>query len=153
MAVQAFAGNASHTIDQKGRASLPSMYREALGENFTVGLNSECTALALYPQSEWQKIEADLARIPSIDKLGMKYKRSILANSFPDTQLDSAGRVLLPASLKAQVGVDTKIRFVGCGEILEVWAEERYEQEMSGAQTDRDELLAYVMSSYYSSAH
>lgn len=149
MAGQAFNGNASHTIDPKGRASIPVIFRAALGENFTVGLNSEANALALYPIEEWEKIEAEMERIPSIDARAMKYKRQILGFSFPNSQLDGQGRVLLPPTLRQQVGMDKAIRFVGVGPYLEVWAEERFLAETEDTQGSREELLEYIKDRYY----
>ena len=149
MAGQAFNGNVCHTIDPKGRATIPVLYREALGEQFTVGVNGEGNALALYPLSQWQKIEAEMERIPSIDAKAMKYKRSILGSSFPDSQLDAQGRVLLQQTLRQKVGIDKAIRFVGVGAYLEVWPEERYLQEDEDTQAAREDLLEYVKERYY----
>ena len=149
MAASAFNGNAVHTIDPKGRATIPACYRAALGENFTLGLNSETNALALYPHEQWQSIERDLDRIPSIDTRAMKYKRSILGFSFPDSQLDGQGRVLLPQTLRQKVGMDKAIRFVGVGQYLEIWPEERCLTETDDAGAEREELLEYVKERYY----
>ena len=44
-----FSGNYSHNIDPKGRATIPAAYREALSEGFTIGLNNDFNAIALYP--------------------------------------------------------------------------------------------------------
>ncbi len=149
MAGQAFNGNVSHNIDPKGRATIPAAYRSVLGDNFTVGLNSETNALALYPLEQWQKIEQDLDRIPSIDARAMKYKRSILGFSFPDSQLDAQNRVLLPPTLRQKVGIDKAVRFVGVGPYLEIWSEEVFLQETEDTEMARDELLEYVKDRYY----
>lgn len=149
MGALAFNGNVSHTIDPKGRATIPVSYREALGDNFTVALNSEANALALYPRDQWELIESDLNRIPTIDARGMRYKRSILGNSFPEQQLDGQNRVLLPMTLRQRVNIDRNVRFVGVGTHLEVWPEEQFLEEMEDATSDRDDLLSYVMGRYY----
>lgn len=146
----AFTGNFAHTIDPKGRATIPACYRMALGDRFTIGLNSQMNALALYPLEKWNQIEADLNRIASTDAKGMRYVRFINGFSFTDCQLDSQGRVLLPAILRQKVGImDKAIRFVGVGQCLEIWAEDRFVQETEQTELSSEELLAYINEKYF----
>ena len=56
MPLSEFSGNYAHTIDPKGRVTIPSAYREALGESFTIGLNNEFNAIALYPVQKWEDV-------------------------------------------------------------------------------------------------
>jgi len=145
----AFAGNVQHTIDPKGRVTIPAAYREALGDGFTIGLNNQLNAIALYPAWRWQEIEKDLSRIPQTDVTAMRYVRLINGNSFPASELDGQGRVLLPAMLRAKTGMDKQIRFVGLGSCLEVWDEDRYLAETASAEADSGKLLEYVNQQYY----
>lgn len=145
----AFAGNISHTIDPKGRVTIPSAYRDALGESFTIGLNNELSAIALYPAWRWQEIERDLSQIPPTDVTAMRYVRLINGNSFPACELDGQGRVLLPAMLRAKAGMDKQIRFVGIGSCLEIWDEDKYLAETKSAEADSQSLLEYVNQRYY----
>ena len=147
----AFFGNASHTLDPKGRATIPAAYREALGSSFTIGLNSNFTAMALYPKEEWDKLSHMLERIPYSDTKAMKYKRLINSNSFVGFELDGQGRVLLPAPLRDRVGITKNICFVGVGEFLEIWDEARYRSEMDVSEEVNDELLEYVNDRYFAS--
>ena len=56
MSASEFSGNYAHNIDPKGRVTIPSAYREALGDTFTIGLNNEFNAIALYPVEKWEEI-------------------------------------------------------------------------------------------------
>jgi len=123
-----FSGNYLHNIDPKGRVTIPSAYREALGESFTLGLNSQFTALALYPQAEWEKTSALLNRIPASDARGMAYVRLIKAFSYTDQKLDGQGRILIPNTLRDKVGMDKAITFVGVGRFLEIWDTARFNE-------------------------
>lgn len=149
MAAGAFIGNANHTIDAKGRATIPAIFRQSLGETFTVGLNSDLSALALYPAEQWEKIEQDMERIPSIDSRAMKYKRLILGFSFPGCELDTQCRVLLPQTLRQKVGIDKFVRFVGVGQYLEIWPEDKFADETEESESARAELLDYIKDRYY----
>ena len=66
-----FSGNYTHNIDPKGRVTIPAAYREALGDGFTIGLNNQFNAIALYPVEKWQQMSERLDRIPDSDARGI----------------------------------------------------------------------------------
>ncbi len=149
MAEKEFSGTYSHNIDPKGRVTIPSAYREALGEKFTLGINNDFTALALYPEAEWKQISERLNRIPISDAKGMKYVRMIKAFSYPDQEMDGQGRVLLPQLMRQKAGMDRAISFVGVGRYLEIWDERRFMNETMQVEENFDTLLDYVNDRYY----
>ena len=145
-----FSGNYTHNIDPKGRVTIPAAYREALGERFTIGLNNDFSAIALYPVEKWQDMSERLNRIPDSDVRGMAYVRLIKAFSFTEQQLDGQGRVLLPAALRKKAGMEKAIRFVGVGRYLEIWDEDRFAANCEQNELDFEQLLSYVNERYYS---
>ena len=145
-----FSGNYAHNIDPKGRVTIPVAYREALGDGFTIGLNNEFTAIALYPIEKWQDMSRQLDRIPDSDAQGMAYVRLIKAFSFTNQSLDGQGRVLLPAVLREQAGMEKAIRFAGMGRWMEIWDEDRFLSAFTESVRDRTALLAYVNDRYFS---
>lgn len=144
-----FSGTYSHNIDPKGRATIPSAYREALGDEFTLGLNNDFTALALYPAEQWQQIGEKLNRIPVSDARGMAYVRLIKAFSYTNQKLDGQGRLLLPALLRQKVGMDRAICFVGVGRYLEIWDEARFEATVAQSEMNIEQLMRYVNDRYF----
>ena len=144
-----FSGNFAHTIDPKGRVTIPSAYRDILESGFTIGLNNQFAAIALYPKEKWAQKCRQLARIPESDIKGTRYVRLITGNSFSGCELDGQGRILLPATLRQKVGMDKNIRFVGMGEYLEIWDERRYLSECEMSEGSIDDLLNYVNDQYY----
>ena len=145
-----FSGNYTHNIDPKGRVTIPAAYREALGDGFTIGLNNQFNAIALYPVEKWQQMSERLDRIPDSDVRGMAYVRLIKAFSFTNQSLDNQGRALLPAVLRQKAGMDKAIRFAGMGRWLEIWDENRFVETCEQTETDIDALLSYVNDRYYS---
>jgi len=150
MAAFEFSGNYTHTIDPKGRVTIPAAYREGLAEGFTIGLNNDFTAIALYPKDKWQQIGDNLDKIPDTDARGMAYVRLIKAFSFTNQQLDGQGRVLLPVVLRQKVKMDKAIRFAGVGRYLELWDEERFNASCMNTEENIDDVLAYVNNQYFS---
>ena len=143
-----FSGNCLHTIDPKGRVTIPAAYREILSQGFTIGLNNEFNAIALYPQEKWQSISEDLDRIPDSDRKGMRYVRLVKAYSFPGGELDGQGRVMLPQALRHKMKIGKNIRFIGMGRYLEIWDEEVCRQQMDAAEDEFDDLMDYVNERY-----
>jgi len=144
-----FSGNYTHNIDPKGRVTIPAAYREALGYGFTIGLNNEFNAIALYPIEKWQDMSARLDRIPDSDVRGMAYVRLIKAYSFTDQQLDGQGRLLLPQTLRKKTGAEKDIRLVGVGQYLEVWDEAKFVETCEKSELELEELMAYVNDRYF----
>lgn len=99
MAHLAFSGSYNHSLDGKGRAIIPTSFREALGENFTLTINPTRTAVALYPQEEWEHQLERLSHINPMDKIGLQYERYLMSVSFSGNSMDAQGRVLIPAKL------------------------------------------------------
>jgi len=150
MAAFEFSGNYTHTIDPKGRVTIPAAYREGLAEGFTIGLNNDFTAISLYPKDKWQQIGDNLDKIPDTDARGMAYVRLIKAFSFTNQQLDGQGRVLLPVVLRQKVKMEKAIRFAGVGRYLELWDEERFNASCMNTEENIDDVLAYVNNQYFS---
>lgn len=144
------SGNYSHNIDPKGRATIPAAYRDALLEGFTIGLNNDFSAIALYPAEKWAEICERLNRIPDSDARGMAYVRLIKAFSFTGQALDAQGRVLLPQALRQQAGMEKAVRFVGLGKYLEIWDEDRFVKQYMASMANVAELMDYVNDRYYS---
>ena len=144
-----FSGNYTHNIDPKGRVTIPSAYREALGDNFTIGLNNDFSAIALYPADKWQDMSERLDRIPDTDARGRAYVRLIQAFSFTNQSLDGQGRVLLPVVLRQKAGMDKAIRFSGMGRYLEIWDEARFAETIGESEMNVSALLEYVDGRYF----
>ncbi len=113
-----FMGQYEHTIDSKGRTIIPAKYREGLGETFVVtrGLDG---CLFLYPSLEWQEFVDKLQKLPSSQKT-RKIQRQFLSKAMEVT-LDKQGRILIPAMLREQAGLEKDIVFVGMMNRVEVW--------------------------------
>ena len=82
MAYLAFSGSFNHSLDGKGRAIIPTSFREALGENFTLTINPTKTAVAIYPQAEWEHQLERFSRINPMDRIGLQYESYLMSVSF-----------------------------------------------------------------------
>lgn len=127
---QMFRGRYLHTIDPKGRLSIPAKFREALKSDYDDKLvvvpNEIC--LEVHPLIEWQRIEQKLAERslfdPDVKQLGRLY-----ISRAKDTGLDRSGRILIPPDVRAQGGLTKDVTLVGGGRRhFEVWDRVRFEE-------------------------
>ena len=90
-------GEYHHNIDEKGRLTLPSKFRDDLGEEFVVTRGFE-GSLFVYPQKEWEKISARLNSLPFTKKNARDFKRFFLSGATA-TVFDKQGRINITSPL------------------------------------------------------
>lgn len=109
-------GEYRHTIDAKGRVSVPARLREDLGQPFyvTIGLDR---CLAVYSQERWDEFAAKFAAQPYAKA---RHMRPIFANA-SCCELDAQGRILLPQKLREYAGLKKDITIIGVYTHAEIW--------------------------------
>ena len=148
MANRAFSGSFDHSLDGKGRVIIPASFREALGENFTITINPNKTAVAIYPKEMWDQQLERLSQINPMDRVGMQYERYVMSVSFSGNSMDAQGRVLIPAKLRAKIGLTRDIVFVGLNRYIEIWDAEVYQKMEEQTEEDFENLSDYVYQKY-----
>ncbi len=136
-----FRGFYTISLDSKGRLSVPAKVRELFNKEedkqFILTLDVEMNLL-LYTLDEWEKAEAKLIKLPSINKKARTLKRRFLSHS-TEVELDSTGRLLIPSSLRSKAGINKKVVFIGMGNKFEIWGEERWDEI---TEQDTQDLLS-----------
>ena len=148
MAQTAFSGSFDHSLDGKGRVIIPASFREALGEDFTITINPNKTAVAIYPKAMWDQQLEHLSHINPMDKIGLKYERYVMSVSFSGNSMDAQGRVLIPMKLRNKIGLARDIVFVGLNHYIEIWDAEVYAQMEAETEEDFENLADYVYEKY-----
>lgn len=116
-------GEFRHSIDAKGRLFIPAKLREELGERFTVtrGLD-QC--LSIYPENEWNALEERIRALPMSKARDLQ--RFFFASAF-DAELDSQGRILLPAGLRKYAELGKEAVITGVSGHAEIWDAARWD--------------------------
>lgn len=143
-----FKGQYQHSVDKKGRVSLPAKLRKSLDpdakESFTILRGLE-PCLYIYPYGEWQEVEERLSNINSFTKEGRTVKRNFLRFA-EDFTLDKQNRVPLSQSLREWAGIDGQAVFIGSGERIEVWAPQKLDKiDAELSKESYQELFEKVM--------
>jgi MraZ protein len=129
-----FFGTYNHTIDGKGRTSLPARLREALaaaGEPRIVLLrNSHVKSLLALPQSQWTELSKRVAAASPFDALMQRNVLKFIASAH-EVDLDIHGRVLVPPPLREWAGLVKEVVWVGMGGYIQLYDQATYEAEMA----------------------
>jgi len=124
-----FRGRYQHTIDPKGRLSIPAKFRDALasyGDQLIVVPNEHC--LEVHPLEEWQRVEEKLNAQPML-RPEVRHLSRLFMSRAKDVALDGAGRVLLPPDTRKAAGLEKDVTLVGGGlKRFEVWDRARFEE-------------------------
>ena len=124
-----FRGSGPITLDAKGRMAIPAKYRERLrdcsGGRLVVTV-SEDPCLLIYPLPEWEKVEARVEALPSMDPRLAMFKRLLLGRA-EDLDMDAQGRVLIPTKLRESAHLDRQVTLVGVVNKFELWARDRWD--------------------------
>ena len=117
-------GEYEHTIDAKGRVSMPAKLRRDMGEAFIVtkGLDG---CLFAFSQDEWMNFETKLKSLPLSDKNARNFVRFFLAGA-TECELDKQGRFLIPANLRKEANLEKEAVIIGVGTRLEIWNKETW---------------------------
>ena len=143
-----FAGTYAHSLDMKGRATIPAGFRDHLASGFIIALNSSIDALAIYPPSKWEEVSERLSKVRDTDDDGMDYLRLIMSNAQPDSMMDAQGRILLPANLRDFVGIAREITFIGLRDHIEVWDSVTFEEKVRRTRENFTALRRHVNEVY-----
>jgi MraZ protein len=133
-----FMGEYRHGIDEKGRLTMPSKYRELVGKSFvlTKGLDG---CLFVYPIQEWQSLTDAIERLPLTNPSARAFIRIFLAGAC-ESELDRQGRFLIPSSLREYAALERDAVVCGVGNRLEVWSVDRWEKYVSSTSSSFTEL-------------
>lgn len=137
-----FMGEFDHSIDAKGRIIIPAKFREDLGDSFVVTLGLDGCLFA-YPNKEWEAFVAKLQTLPGTKEARQMQRYFMAMASACET--DKQGRILIPAKLRENAGLDKDIVFVGVLNKIEIWSKERWDSNNDYGDMDS---IAEHMSQY-----
>lgn len=126
-----FRGQFSHSIDQKGRVSLPARFREVLEASGDLRIIAvpwpfdRC--LRLHPLGTWRELENKVAGMSPVDPSANHFRRKVLSPA-TDLELDGSGRVRIASELRQHAGIETEALWLGMGTFIEIWSPPRYEE-------------------------
>lgn len=137
-----FQGETAITIDDKGRMAIPTAYRDviarACGGRLVFTYNPfESGSLYLYPQPAWERLRDQVNALPRTRSANRNLQLKLVgAAAFVEP--DSNGRVSIPASQRAAIGIERRAVLLGMGEKFELWSEQAHHAQIRQVIADGD---------------
>jgi MraZ protein len=136
-----FLGQYHHSIDEKGRLTVPARYREQLaaeGAYVTMGFDHN---LMLLTVPAFKRLSEKVNRMSLTNPRARDLRRWLFSRA-ELVSLDRAGRILIPPFLREAVDLDGEAIFVGAGDFVEIWSPQFWSgQNTQMQETETDEQL------------
>lgn len=121
-----FYGTYEHNVDKKGRITIPASFREEIPDVVFVSKGFDGNLLGM-PEDGVQAVVENLRTLSITDPDGRDFARDFFGTTAKLTY-DSAGRILIPPTLRKIVGIEEEVVIIGSGSNFEIWAKDKLEQ-------------------------
>ncbi len=127
-----FLGRYEHSIDEKGRLTIPARYRDLLveGAYVTQGFDHN---LIVHPIASFEEMSARINQLAFTDPIARQLKRYIFSTA-ERCEIDKAGRILLPQFLREIARLDGSVILIGAGTYFEIWSPADWVQQNASLQ-------------------
>lgn len=138
-----FRGRYEHSIDGKGRLSIPSLFREALARRRqkVLILTHFDSCVAAYPLDEWRQLEERIRKQSTLQKDIRAFLRLFYSGAM-ETAVDGQGRILIPPPLREKAGLAREVMIVGVLNKIEIWSKARWEEFLAGSPVTFEDVAA-----------
>jgi transcriptional regulator MraZ len=134
-----FRGSFEHTIDGKGRLSIPAKFREVLlgkGDERIVMTNfvvDGMKCLDIYPIEEWSRLEEEIRKKPKFERKMLMFQNYYLGGGHT-LPIDKQGRILIPPLLRKYAELKRDVVVVSALEKFRVWDLDTWKKIFSDAE-------------------
>ena len=131
-----FRGRHSHTIDAKGRVSIPVAYRMGLQQRSDqpAFITADENCLRLYPFEDWCDHERKIVGQAELDPDARDYARLVISGAV-EAPIDKQGRILVPQYLREHAHLEREVTIAGVGHTVEIWDAARFEVNLNQTRT------------------
>ncbi len=144
MGRQMFRGSFEHTVDAKGRVSIPSKFREIISDRYDGRLVLTMDfdhCLTVYPLEEWEKLEEKIKTLPMMKQEVKDFMRFVFSSA-TECELDKQGRILIPPLHRERADINKNVMVIGIMNKIELWDAKAWEARNSQNGDKIGEALA-----------
>ena len=138
-----FRGRYEHSIDDKGRLSIPSRFREALARRRqkVLVLTDFDSCVAAYPLDEFRRLEERIRKQSMLQKDIRAFLRLFYSGA-TETPVDAQGRLLIPPQLRERAGLTREVMIIGVLNKIEIWSKARWEEFLTRSPVTFEDVAA-----------
>ncbi|MGE5528258.1 MAG: division/cell wall cluster transcriptional repressor MraZ [Patescibacteria group bacterium] len=125
-------GEYQHSLDDKGRLTVPARIREDLGDSFIITRGPDGCLFA-YPRGQWAVLEEKVKSLPAEDPEVLAFIRLFFSKAV-EVEVDKQGRVGLPQHLRTYAQIDRDVFINGVSTRVEIWSAERWAEYAGQAE-------------------
>lgn len=133
-----FLGSHTHNLDTKGRLAIPARFRDELDDGLVLTRGFD-KCIALYPLSAWETLANRINELSIADANVRQFRRMVFSEAV-DVQLDSQGRILVPAPLREFAGIEREVVVIGVHSSIEIWSPARWSTTSDALDDSSDEI-------------
>ena len=137
-----FIGEYHHTIDEKGRITIPSKFRDGLGDSFIVTRGIE-NCLFVYSLNNWNEICDKLNLLPFTKKDARNFIRFFMSGA-TTVELDKQGRINILSPLISYAGLKKDCVIIGTGDRLEIWSNDAWEEYFNSTKDNMSDIAENI---------
>lgn len=115
-----FLGEFSHSLDSKGRLTIPAKFRDQLALGLVVTRSPLERCLLVMPQGKWDEIAAKISALPLADPRSALLRRAIFSAA-EDFKPDRQGRILISQRLRDYARIENDVVIAGVNTFVELW--------------------------------
>lgn len=137
-----FFGEFNHSIDSKGRLTIPAKFKEPLagGIVITRGLDG---CLWAFTREEWLNISEKIAGLTLTSAEARRFTR-FMFSSASELIPDRSGRVIIPQKLLHYGEIDREVVVAGVMNKIEIWKPDRWAEEQDKVTEDPEALVSQL---------
>lgn len=120
-----FRGTYDHSLDAKNRLTVPVKFRGQLAEGVVVARGIEACITVWAPDAFDDWSGSIVEALGPLTEEARNFRRVVSASAF-ETELDAAGRVMLPGKLIEYACIDRECAVIGNHEHFEIWDREKW---------------------------
>jgi MraZ protein len=143
--VAPFRGTFDHTLDAKNRLTVPARYRSALADGVVLAMPVDLEpCIGVWRPEEYdQYTRSAIAELPPLSTRRTELERFFYGSSH-DTELDAAGRIMVPGFLGEHAKLAKDVVVVGAGDRMELWDRGTWAEHRSALLSGVAEVTARV---------
>jgi len=128
-----FLGQFYHNLDNKGRLTIPTNFRDLLSNNGAYIIQGFEQNLLVLPSPSFDIVSRRINQMSMTDP-NTRLLRRLFFSTAKFVEVDKAGRILIPQFLRQSAYMESEVVVVGNGTYFEIWSPDNWSSQAEQIQ-------------------